>query len=90
MWNQLAHWTGLDDPGGHWYLFWSGFFGDLPIIVATVFLYRRFNCHVTGCRRLGVHHVRGTPYIVCRRHHPDDRLTVEHVHDLHQEAVKDN
>jgi hypothetical protein len=32
---------------------------------------RHHNCHETWCWRLGKHPIEGTPYVVCRKHHPD-------------------
>ena len=81
------HWDFLWWPEtGRMYAFWSSFGSDLMYLSIVVVLYRKLNCHISGCWRLGLHHVRGTPYITCRKHHPDDRLTVEHVHELHAKA----
>ena len=32
---------------------------------------RKVNCHTKGCWRIGHHPLDGTPYILCRHHHPD-------------------
>jgi len=64
-------WLGLDDPGGPWYLAWSGIVGDLPQLAALAMVYRRLNCHARGCWRISLHRVDDTPYHVCRNHHPD-------------------
>lgn len=74
---MIAHWffviTGARDEAGGWYGFWSGFGGSVPdfLILASVtgYLLHR-NCHVHRCWRLGRHHVDGTPYVTCRKHHP--------------------
>lgn len=68
--NWLAHVLGLDNSSGAYYLFWSGFAGDLIYIGAIAAFYRRLNCHVKGCWRIGLHKVEKTPYTTCRKHHP--------------------
>lgn len=75
----LAHILGLDNPSGHWYSFWSGFFGDASILTTPAVLARRHNCHTRGCPRLGRHPVAGTTWTVCRRHHPDEHPTAEDI-----------
>jgi hypothetical protein len=74
MWHWLLAVTGARDETGGWYGFWSGFGGSVPdfLIVASIagFLLHR-NCHVHRCWRLGRHQVDGTPFVTCRRHHPD-------------------
>lgn len=84
--HTLQHTFGLDDGSGAWYLFWSGVCGDLVYLGVLTALYRHVNCHVDGCRRIGGHHVPGTSFKVCRKHHPTGGNTVEHVHDAHQRA----
>lgn len=66
----LMVFLGLTDPSGPWYLFWSGIVGDLPEFAVFVLVWRRVNCHARGCWRVGLHAVNGTPYRVCRTHHP--------------------
>lgn len=75
---HLFHWflhvTGADNVSGSEYGFWSGFGSDLGEIALLAGLYsimRKHNCHVKGCWRIGLHIVNGTPYITCRKHHPD-------------------
>lgn len=89
----LAHLFGLDDLSGPWYGFWSGIgsdIGEVVIIGAIIQWWRRSTCHVTGCHRLALHHVHGTPYITCRRHHPDPKgLTAEHVEKAHRESRRE-
>jgi hypothetical protein len=75
----LEHVLGLDDPSGRWYLWWSGPFADVALFSAPIVLLRKHNCHVKGCPRLGRHGVPGTGFVVCRRHHPDDRPTAADV-----------
>lgn len=80
---MLQHILGLDNPTGPWYLSWSGWVGDLSLLGGFIIIYRRFNCHVEGCHRVGTHHVEGTPYATCRKHHPvlaQERPTVHNIH----------
>lgn len=90
----MFHWfltvTGSNNPSGTWYGWWSGFCGDLGLFAGITILYKKVNCHIDGCRRIGLHHVEGTPYIVCRKHHPQtpDKVTVEHVHAMHKNPPK--
>jgi hypothetical protein len=82
----LSHVLGLDNLAGMWYGFWSGF-GSItipPILTSfpIVFvLLRRHNCHHHLCWRIGRHPVEGSPYVVCRKHHPHvpDRVTTDHL-----------
>lgn len=67
----LAHILGLDNASGGWYLWWSGFGADVGLLAASVTYARHANCHEHHCWRLGKYHVEGTPYRVCRQHHPD-------------------
>lgn len=70
---------------GPWYGFWSGFGSDLAelaIIGGLVTVYRRHNCEVHGCWRLGRHRTEAG-HMVCRRHHPDGHLTAEAVRAAH-------
>ncbi len=62
----IAHVLGLDNPSGAWYLFWSGFAGDIPELAIIGLVWRRLNCHEHKCWRIGLHH-RGHE-IVCRKH----------------------
>jgi hypothetical protein len=79
--STFQHWlavhTGTVNEPGVYYGFWSGFgsdIGEYAILVGlTAGLYhsfRRHNCHERGCWRIGLHHVDGTPFIACRKHHP--------------------
>lgn len=77
----MKHVLGLDN--GVWYLFWSGIFFVLVLFIGqaanVAVTYRKHNCHVHGCWRMGRHPVEGTAYVVCRRHHPDGHVTAGHV-----------
>jgi hypothetical protein len=105
----LRHWFALHTGTLHggpdlYYNFWSGFGSDLGeatlISAVCVGVYtgvRKVNCHTKGCWRIGHHPLEGTPYILCRHHHPDvpnHGATHEHILNQHQkfkrekEAVK--
>ena len=72
------------------YLFWSGAgsdLGEIAIVVGIVSLYRRHNCQVKGCWRIGRHEYAdpetGVKRLLCWKHHPDIRhrqLSREHLH----------
>jgi hypothetical protein len=93
MWHWLAYWTGLTNPAGPVYAFWSGFAGDIPLLGAVLVLWRRHCCHAQGCHRLGIHHVPGTIYTTCRRHHPahegTKKPTPEQITEAHEAATED-
>ena len=94
--------TGVKNGGPDpYYNFWSGFGSDLGeatlISAVAVGVYtgvRKANCHTKGCWRIGHHAVDGTPYIVCRHHHPgvpNDGPTHAHIlkaHHLHHLAKR--
>ena len=72
--NDFLTFLGVTNGSGRWYLWWSGMFGNLTIFGAVILFYRKHNCHVHGCLRLGSHAAvdeNGVEHIVCRRHHPD-------------------
>lgn len=67
----------------------SGPLADITLLGLFGIAYRRLNCHVTGCRHIGLHHVAGTGYVTCRRHHPTisaGPVTVDQVHHAHRKA----
>jgi hypothetical protein len=78
----LRHWVGLHVGAqstltGPWYNFWSGFGSDLgeatlitAVIAAMTAGFRKSNCHVKGCWRLGHFPLEHTPFHLCHRHHP--------------------
>jgi hypothetical protein len=94
----LRHWFALHTGTLHggpdvYYNFWSGFGSDLGeatlISAVGIGVYtgvRKVNCHTKGCWRIGHHPLIGTPYILCRHHHPDvpnqgathDQILAEH------------
>jgi hypothetical protein len=67
----LAHVLGIDNVSGPYYAAWSGFVGDVTVLGVFAVAYRRLVCHQRRCLRLAHHPVDGTPYRVCRKHHPD-------------------
>ena len=92
MIHLLEHWLGLTNASGMTYLWWSGFFADVTLFGAGVTVYRKHNCHVQRCWRLGHHEVRGSTgevYKVCRPHHPTvpKNITVQDVHDAHRSGL---
>jgi hypothetical protein len=79
----LRHWFALHTGTLHggpdvYYNFWSGFGSDLGeatlISAVCIGVYtgvRKVNCHTKGCWRIGHHALAGTPYILCKHHHPE-------------------
>jgi hypothetical protein len=79
----LRHWFALHTGTLHggpdvYYNFWSGFGSDLgeATLVSAVCIgvytgVRKVNCHTKGCWRIGHHPLEGTPYILCKHHHPE-------------------
>ena len=72
-WFEIHSGTARGGPDPY-YNFWSGFgsdLGEVVLIGGLVTLARAHNCHVKGCWRINKHPIEGTPYKVCRKHHPD-------------------
>lgn len=91
MWVTLGHFFGLDNGSGPNYLFWSGVGSDITevaIIGALVTMYRRHNCGVKGCWRVGRRQVLGTDHVVCHRHHPSGKPSAQDVLDDHARATR--
>jgi hypothetical protein len=97
--DALRHWLALHTGTLHggpdlYYNFWSGFGSDLGeatlISAVGIGVYtgaRKVNCHTKGCWRIGHHALEGTPYILCRHHHPDvptKGASHEHILQQHQ------
>jgi hypothetical protein len=95
----LRHWvafhTGILHGGPDvFYNFWSGFGSDLGeatlISAVGIGVYtgvRKVNCHTKGCWRIGHHQLEGTPYILCRHHHPgvpSKGASHEHILEQHR------
>lgn len=86
----LAHWLGLDNGSGPIYLWWSGIAADISevaIFGGLFSVYRRHQCEVARCWRLGRHQTAAN-HMTCRHHHPDDHLTAEQVLAAHEEASR--
>jgi hypothetical protein len=72
--NDFLTFLGTTNGGGRWYLWWSGMFGNLTIFAALIVFYRKHNCHIHRCPRVGRHaavDANGLEYVVCKHHHPD-------------------
>ena len=93
----VRHWlalhTGILNGGpDRYYNFWSGVGSDLGeatlISAVGIGVYtgvRKVNCHSKGCWRIGHHTLEGTPYILCRHHHPYVPTSgASHAHILEQ------
>ena len=96
----VRHWLALHTGTLHggpdvYYNFWSGFGSDLGeatlIGAVSIGVYtgvRKVNCHTKGCWRIGHHALDGTPYILCRHHHPHVPSTgASHDHILEQHRI---
>jgi hypothetical protein len=96
---EARHWlalhTGIINGGpDKYYNFWSGFGSDLGeatlISAVGIGVYtgvRKVNCHTKGCWRIGRHHLDGTPYVLCRHHHPgvpSKGASHEHILEQHR------
>jgi len=82
----LLHLLGIDTQQSYFYDFWSGFATQLSVITAGVVYYKRHNCHVHLCPRIGKHQV--GHYTVCSKHHPDvpKRVYFPHIIKTHKET----
>jgi hypothetical protein len=72
--NDFLTFLGVTNGSGRWYLWWSGMFGNITIFAAIAVFYRKHNCHVHRCLRIGTHTAvdhDGVQHTVCRTHHPD-------------------
>jgi hypothetical protein len=95
FWTWLGHFAGTSDEAGPGYGFFSGIgsdIGEVAIVVGMVHWYRTHTCHVDSpkfCWRPGLHYVDGTPYKVCKRHHPTvpALVTAEHIADTHRDTL---
>ncbi|HEY7046774.1 MAG TPA: hypothetical protein VH373_06100 [Jatrophihabitantaceae bacterium] len=68
--DDVLTFIGVYDPGNRWASFWGGFGGCLSELAIVGLVWRKINCHAKGCLRVGLHHVDGTPYTTCKKHHP--------------------
>ncbi|MGH7732489.1 MAG: hypothetical protein ACREOE_02010 [Gemmatimonadales bacterium] len=95
----IRHWLAVHTGTLHggpdvFYNFWSGIgsdFGEATLISAvSIGVYtgvRKVNCHTKGCWRIGHHALDGTPYILCRHHHPSvptKGASHEHILEVHR------
>jgi hypothetical protein len=100
----VRHWLALHTGTLHggpdlYYNFWSGFGSDLGeatlISAVGIGVYtgvRKVNCHTKGCWRIGHHPLNGTPYILCRHHHPDvptEGASHEHILEEYRKVKED-
>lgn len=100
----LGHWLqvhlGVVNEPGPYYGFFSGSGSDLgeladfgAVCTLIIGLWHRHNCHAEGCFRIGLHHVAGQQYVVCRKHHgevtghPHRKLTPEFIRERHLEHL---
>src|SRR6266700_548664 len=90
----LLHVLGIDDLSGPWYGFWSGFGSDITefgLLGVAVAWYRRNNCEIHKCKRIGRHeffdHEKNVTHHLCRSHHPDNYLTHARVLRLHRKVA---
>jgi hypothetical protein len=84
----LWHFLGLDSASGTAYLAWSGVLsdlGELAIIGALFGVYRKHNCEVARCWRLG-RHTTAAGHQTCRRHHPEGPPSHQDVIEAHEAA----
>ena len=95
IWHTILHWLGVDNVSGPAYGWWSGAgsdIGELAIIGAVIGTWRRVNCHVKGCPRIGRHPAAGGQFVTCRRHSPDPDvragLKSHHIHAAHQRHME--
>jgi len=101
LWHLWFTWwaihTGTYNEPGPYYGFFSGFGSDLGEVVllgGVIGLYRKHNCHVTGCPRISHHKFtdqeNGTEYMLCKKHyrkvHPEmpAELKIEHLLHIHE------
>lgn len=90
----LSHVLGMDNLSGPFYGWWSGAgsdIGEVVLIGGFAHWYRSRTCHVDHpkfCWRPGAHPVDGTPYRVCKKHHPrvPDKVTAAHIVTAHRKA----
>jgi hypothetical protein len=99
VWQWILELTGSKSSSSMAYNFWSGFGGDITIILsflaAPIVLFRKNNCHVRWCFRIGRHGFSdpetGLTHNLCRKHHPDHpgsrAVTAEKILHIHRKKV---
>ena len=80
--------AGLNSGNSAWYLWPSGWGAIIipPLLTAAPIVWvllRKHNCHADRCMRIGRFPVEGTPYVVCRHHHPDGSVTADDIRRRH-------
>jgi hypothetical protein len=81
----LLHWLGLDNASGRVYLFWSGFFGDISILVAFVLFLHHLNCGNKGCWHMA-RHTTANGHKLCKTciRKPNEELRLHDIHPDHK------
>lgn len=91
----LAHfiysWFGVGNKGqpNVAYSFWSGVGSCLGYVAVVPLALRHFTCHVSGCHRMGRHHI--GEFKVCTLHHPGiegTTITPAHIADAHERMTQ--
>lgn len=82
MTHLLLHVFGLDGTSA-WSAFWQGPAGCLGYVSVFGIFYRKHNCHVRRCWRLGHHLVNG--WVVCHVHRSDGTSELPHHADCHSD-----
>lgn len=88
MWHFILHLLGIDTQQSYFYDFWSGIATQLGLLIGITSWYWHHTCHVQTCWRRAKFPVKGTPYTVCAKHHPEtpDKVTHLHIVKAHKEA----
>lgn len=85
-----GYWSGITNEAGRGYAMWSGIL-SLGYLGGLALVYRKLNCHTRHCWRVGLHHVDGSPFVVCKKHHPTvpkRGATVAEIHQAHAERTR--
>jgi len=86
MWHFILHVLGIDTQQSYFYDFWSGVATQMSVFIGAVVYYKKHNCHVHGCPRIGKHQI--GHYVVCSKHHPDtpEKIGTEHIQYVHEKS----
>ncbi len=65
----------------------------VSLILVTYHSFKRHNCHVHRCWRIGRHPMVNGQYVLCSRHHREgtnrpNHMTLAHILHAHEEATK--
>ena len=89
VYHFVVHWTGGDyGAPAYGYLQpydWLSGIAGLSLMSVAYTHWRRHNCEVRGCWRIG-RHKSAADQMLCRRHHPDDHLTAKGAIAAHEAA----